>query len=509
MGIIKRQSFKTTVVHFIGVTLGMVFLNFIFPHIILPEYLGLVGLIQSLVVVFSSITILGLPHLLVRQAGSWNSAQTKGFHTFSIILISLAVLLFVAFYLLFQNEIKAFYGNKSVLFYQFYYLIIPLVLIYSLYQYLEMFSLSKFRTAFPSFIREILYRILIIISFLLIFYKVLSYASMSWIFITIYLVPFLLLLFYNIGIHDFSFGNIKSYWNQKSSVVKEELVYSLYMVMLVLTTNLMIFVDSLMLPAYLGLAQLAIYLRPQILGNLVNIPYRAVAIISHPILRSKIINEEWQELKQLHKSISLNLFLIGCLLAVALLCNVDAIFSLLPPSYQSAKSVLYIITIARLLDMAFGLNSELLIQSQFFKTNVYFSFLSMLLGVILNMLLIPSLGIAGAAWGVLFSVLFFNILKTLLIYRKFKFHCFSASYASICLITVAVFFTFYFVPEFHLVQHHMFMNSLLNIVLRGSASLMLFTTLAYLFKISPDFSHLIQTILSGKIFKGGYKMSEL
>ena len=77
------------------------------------------------------------------------------------------------------------------------------------------------------------------------------------------------------------------------------------------------------------------------------------------------------------------------------------------------------------------------------------------------------------------------------------------------LINLAVFFVFYFVPEFHLVQHHMFMNSLLNIVLRGSASLMLFTTLAYLFKISPDCSHLIQTILSAKIFKGGYKMSEL
>lgn len=509
MGIIKRQSFKTTVIHFTGVTLGMIFLNFIFPHIILPEYLGLIGLIQGLVIVFSSITILGLPHLLVRQAGSWKPAQTKGFHSFSTLMITAAVVLFAMLYLFFQKEIIAYYGSKSVLFDQFFYLVIPLVLIYSWYQYLEMYSLVNLRTAVPTFIKEILFRVLIIVALLLIYYNLLSYTSMSWIFMAIYFIPFLVLLLYTIGVHEFSFGSLKSYWNQVATDRKEEFIYAGYMLVLVLTTNLMIFVDSLMLPAYLGLSQLAIYLRPQVLGNLVNIPYRAVAVISHPILRSKILNEEWDDLRSLYKSISLNLYLIGTVLAVSMLCNVDAIFNLLPPSYHIAKSILYIITLARLLDMAFGLNSELLIQSQFFKMNVYYSAVSMLLGILLNLILIPQLGMSGAAWGVFLSVLFFNILKTWHIYRKFGFHCFSKSYGIITLTGLAILGLFMLIPELHLVSHHMFMNAMLNIILRGGLSVMLFTVIAYLLKISPDFNHFIQTVLTGKIFKGGHKMSEL
>jgi hypothetical protein len=53
------------------------------------------------------------------------------------------------------------------------------------------------------------------------------------------------------------------------------------------------------------------------------------------------------------------------------------------------------------------------------------------------------------------------------------------------------------------------MNALANITVRGGLSVGLFVLIAFAWNISNDFNQFIRTFLSGKIFKGGHKMSEL
>ena len=48
MGIIKRQSLKSSIVNYAGVLLGVIFFNFIFPHLLSAEHLGMIRLLQSL-----------------------------------------------------------------------------------------------------------------------------------------------------------------------------------------------------------------------------------------------------------------------------------------------------------------------------------------------------------------------------------------------------------------------------------------------------------------------------
>ena len=66
MGIIKRQSLKTSIVNYVGVLIGVVFFVFVFPHIVSEEYLGLIGLLQNLTFILVSLPMLGLAHVLLR-----------------------------------------------------------------------------------------------------------------------------------------------------------------------------------------------------------------------------------------------------------------------------------------------------------------------------------------------------------------------------------------------------------------------------------------------------------
>lgn len=509
MGIIKRQSFKTTIINYVGVTIGVVFLNFVFPHLIEPEYLGLVGLIQGLVIIFSSFTTLGTPHLLVRFGTLWPQRKLNGYHTFAFVIILLGTLLCSWIYSILKPNILDFYKEDSILLGQYYYLLIPLVFFSSLYQYFELYSLIKLRLAVPSFLREIVLRVVLILSLFLIYYQIISYQNFNWIFLLMYLIPFLGIIIYNFFIHDFKLGRISDYFTIQTTHQREELSYTLFMFLLLIANNLIVFVDCLMIPAFLGLSQLAIYLRPQVLGNLVNIPYRAVAVISSPVFRNHIIQNEMEDLKKLYISVALNLFIFGSMLALAVLCNVNFFFQLLPDSYSEAKGVLFGIALARLFDMAFGLNSELLTQSKYFKQNVYFSLISMVIGIAMNLILIPKLGILGAAFGLLSSLIFFNLIKTWFIKKHFGFHCFSKGYITILLIALCILLFFQFIPGISFLSHHHFLNAIFNIGFRGILAISLYTAAIYTFKVSNDFNHLVQTVLSGKILRGGHKMSEL
>jgi O-antigen/teichoic acid export membrane protein len=291
--------------------------------------------------------------------------------------------------------------------------------------------------------------------------------------------------------------------------LKTQVQYGGGMLLLMICTNVHNFLDGIILPAYLGLGALGIYLRPLVLGQMIQVPYRAISQISLPILREAIVENNMKKVYELNNQIGINLFLIGTFLFSLLIANADGIFSLLPASYAVGKSVLYIIAVGRLLDMAFGLNSEILNSSKYYNYIIALSVLMMLMTVGLNILLIPRMGMNGAALAVSISLITFNILKTIIIYKKYGFHCFSKHYLTLIGISVFVIGLLYLIPLIQFIQHHMFFNACLNILFKGSLGVALFLIPTYLFKVSPDLNDFIKLVFTGKILKGGHKMDHL
>ncbi|MBK7691455.1 MAG: polysaccharide biosynthesis C-terminal domain-containing protein [Bacteroidetes bacterium] len=508
MGIIKRQSLKTSIVNYVGVLIGVVFFVFVFPHIISEEYLGLIGLLQNLTFILVSLPMLGLAHVLLRFFAVWKNGETASqFNAFSLLVMGVSLAVFAITYYLLKAPIIALYKTHSALFLPYYLVIIPLVVIQAYSQYFEIYAMVKLRVAVPAFLREIVTRLLLIFLIFLFAYQFLNEKQFILGFLLVYLLTFLVLILYSVKGLQFKAFGYKEY--MKGAGFRSQMAYGGGMLLLTIFNNVSNFLDSIILPAYLGLGALGIYLRPLVLGQMIQVPYRAISLISIPIIREAIVENNMQKVKELNNDIAINLFLIGCFLFSLLIGNTDAIFSLFPAKYVIAKDVLYIIAVGRLLDMAFGLNSEILNYSKYYKFIILFAGIMMFLTIGLNVMLIPRFGMNGAALSVSISLIIFNLLKTWMIYKKFHFHCFSFHYLTLILISAFVIGILYFIPTIQFVQHHMFFNSLLNIGFRSLIGLLLFLIPTYYVKVSPDLNDFIQLILSGKLFRGGHKMEEL
>jgi O-antigen/teichoic acid export membrane protein len=511
MGIIKRQGLKSSIINYFGVLIGVIFFNFVFPNLISKEYLGLITLLQYLMYVIAPFATLGFGGILLHYYHVWksqNKIKIQYFNAFSVLMMLICLSLIFLLLLLLKNQFVGYYQQQSPLFTQYYFIVFPLVAIATFSTYFEQYAMVNMRTAFPSFLREILTRILLVICIYLFALHFLDLDTLVFVLPIAYSLPFLFLLIYAIKVLRFKSVHPLAYV-YKNKDLKAELFYGASLLISTVLANIHNFLDGIILPAYLGLGALGVYMRPLVLGQMIQVPYRAIGSISSPIIRQSIVDEDYDKLNYLHKHISLNLFLIGCFLFTIVIVNTNGIFSLLPNEYSVAKSVLYIVGVGRLLDMAFGLNSEIIIYSKYYKHITFYYFIIVVVAIILNILLIPKFGMNGAALATSLSLILFNIIKTIFIYKKFNIYCFSKKYIPILFISIITIALMHFVPLFHFLDNHKFFNSCLNISFNTLLGTVLFLIPTYLLNISPDFNDFIKLVFTGKIFKGGHKMENL
>jgi|688.fasta_scaffold02542_6 O-antigen/teichoic acid export membrane protein len=510
MGILKRQSLKSSVVNYIGAFLGVVFFNFIFPHLISAEYLGLIGLIQYLTLILACLPTLGLTHILIRFFSTWkeNHKHLASFNGFSIITILIATFVLLISLLVFKSPIVHFYQTRSSLFLPYYYIIFPILICQVFLQYLEGFSMIKHRITAPTFVREILLRVLLIVVVYLFAYEFISEANfVNSIGIT-YLVAFLVLAFYAIKILRLSVRSPKLYLKQ-NPLLKSELAYGASMFLIVIFLVVQNMIDGIMIPSYLGLAELAIYLRPLVVAQMILIPYRAIAGISIPLMRESFANQDIVKVRELNKSISINLFIIGTFLFTIIMVNGVNFFKLLPLEYSKGIYVLYIVAFARLIDMSFGLNTEIIYTSNHYKPMIWFAGIACLLNIVLNAMLIPRFGAIGSAISLAAVVVIFNLMKSIFIYKSLQMHSFSFNQLKLLTIALITIATLYFIPYISFINNHMFANALANIAFKTFIACLLFIFPLYHLQISRDFNEFFKLVISGKIFKGGHRMDNL
>ncbi|MCZ2140656.1 MAG: hypothetical protein LC096_04615, partial [Bacteroidia bacterium] len=82
-------------------------------------------------------------------------------------------------------------------------------------------------------------------------------------------------------------------------------------------------------------------------------------------------------------------------------------------------------------------------------------------------------------------------------------------YLTLFFITGAVLLTAYFIPMFMFIEHHRFINTLLNVFFKSAVLSAIFISASYYLRVSVDLNDFIKLVLSGKIFKGGHKLEEL
>jgi len=448
MGIVIRQSFYSSIFSYLGAIIGFVNVLILFPAFLTEENIGLYRAIQNASLLLLPFAQFGLhastlkffPEVERKENGQ------REFLGFMLLLVTIFYLLFLCLYFIFEHQIHGYFQERAQDLVNSFHLVLILVLILSFQTVIESYSRSLLKTVFPNFLRDFFLRFLISISVLLYAGKFISFDMLLQSLIGIYFLVLIILVIYLAGSSSFkiSFPRLASF----GSLGKRIINYSMYSFIGFTGSMIILNVDSVMVSSMLGLAKNGIYVTAFYMGLIIELPRRALNQITTPLLSKGVEENNKKEIQSLYKKTSLNQGLIGALIMLGVLVNLDNIFVLMPQTeiYSTGKYVVIFIALGKLIDMMAGQNGEIILFSKYFRFNVLATLILGLITILSNLIFIPRFDITGAALASLLSLFLFNLVKMIFVSAKLSMHPFSINTIKVILITSFTYFIVSWIP---------------------------------------------------------------
>lgn len=438
MGIIIRQSIKASLVSYVGVLIGAFNVLWLFPKYLSKEEIGLINLIESSALLFVAIASGSVQVWGDKFFPKFNNKAQKhqGFLALVLMYFMVSFAVFSIFYFIFQNQWEDYYRKKSPSVLPYYFLILGFTFINALILLFENYSKQHLRIVVPTFLREVSLKILISGSIILYAFAWIGIFELIVLRILFYSFVLLILIAYLV--------NLKVFFLQPNfkfltpTLLKDIFKFILYAYPAVVSVLVLVQIDKLFIGAMLGLDALGVYSIAFFVGTILEIPRRMLSSISSPVIAQAWENNDLIKIKTLYKQSCLNQLILGGLLFLLIWLNIDDLFALMPngEKFLAGKYVLLFIALTRIVDMATGLNSEILAYSPYYRFQLIgVVFLSLLI-LALNLILIPIYGIVGAALALLLSYLLYNAIKFFFLWYKLDFQPFD--YKTIVTLSIGI-----------------------------------------------------------------------
>ncbi len=491
MGIIVRQGLKYSTIAFIGVAIGAFNTIWLNPKLLSPEEIGLLRLVQDNGLFLAGFVQLGAANLANKFFPVFKTADNtnKGFLFFLLVYPLAGFLLFLFAFLLFQDFWLGIYQQNSPAVNQYYYYFIPLILFMMYQLILEAYCQINLRIVVPGIFRDIFLKLFTSGLVVLYFFKVISFHQLVLYLTGFYGLLVIMLLAYLRNLKVLYFKPDFRFLNKP--LLREMAVFGAFILLGGAGSLIITKIDTLMLGSMAGTREVAIYTIAFFIGTIIEIPRRAIAQISTPVISQAWAQHNIEKIEEIYHKSAINQLIIGSFFLLGIWCNVDAIFNLVPNGeiYRPGKYVVLFIGLARLFDMATGVNGEIILQSRYYRFNLISVAILAILLVVTNWIFIPLYGINGAAFGTALSVLLYNILKYLFLWIKFRIQPFSIKTIIVLLIAVFTYFSASLVPA----PASDFGSTVINILIRSSIITILFASCTFIFQVSEDANHLVRT----------------
>ncbi len=475
MGIVIKQSVYASAINYIGVLIGAINVIILFPLFLSPEEIGLYKAIFAMAAILAPFAQVGLARSTLRFFPRFNKSPKAGGRFLSLIFI-LGIITITIFILLFQivdSWVFAFFEQKAPELKDHYWAIIVLASLLVYIAIFEAYYKALLNVVVPTLIKEFFIRVLVSLLVALFF---LDYISFEWFIqlsILSYAISLLILILYVVAKRqiklDFSIFQIEK------SFVKVLLKYMFFIMASAVGSVIVLQIDSLMVTAYLGLEQNGIYVIAFFMATVIEIPKRAIAQMSDSIIATSFEFERVDEIKKIYKQSSINQLILGSFVFLLIALNLDNIYGIMPKGelYESGKWVVIFIGLGKIMEMGFGVNSEIIISSKLYKSNIVFVMVLAVLTILLNILLIPKLGLLGAAISSFTSLFLFNLIKMIFIWNRFKFQPFSKATLIALMIAGISFTTVCLLPTLENVYLNTVLVSVILIIVFGALTLIL------------------------------------
>lgn len=482
MGIVINQSIKNTVITYIGFAIGAANTLFMYPHFLGEKYYGLTGYILSSANVIFPLLAFGVHNTLIKFFTHYKTNQEKSsFLTFVLVLPLLLIIPVLIFGTFFYDWIASLLSRKNPIVYDFVWQIPVIGICMGYFEIFYAWVKVHLQSVVGGFIKEILLRIFITIFLFAVYFDWITPLEFINSLMLTYLLSMLIMFVYAMKVRRIEF-NFKMPHN-----TKEVFMYSLFIILSGSIANMLLDIDKTMINQYKLIENIAYYSVAIFIATVISVPSRAMHQITYPITAKLMTEGKYDELNVLYKKTSITLQIIGGLVLVGILVNINQLYLLLPKNYSGGIFVVFTIGISKYFDLILGNNNAIIFNSKYYKAVLFLGLLLAFLAITLNMIFIPKYGIDGAAIATLISITLYSIAKLLFVVVKMKLFPFTnKTLVSFGVLIVAFFAFYYWEFPFH---------PLPNIVLKSTLVCAVYVFVNYKLKLSSDFNNVVNSIL--------------
>ncbi|WP_213196426.1 lipopolysaccharide biosynthesis protein [Cloacibacterium caeni] len=478
MSVVARQSFKYSIIGYLGFLLGTVSAIFIFPFDMV--FYGKLRFVLSATLMLVPFVVFGLSYSNVYFFGK---AKEEGKHQnlFSLSLVGVGINFFIfllgffAFFYIFYSfqEDSELWDMKR--------LILPMVLVMSLSAVFNRYISNFKRIVVPNIFENIFPKLANLGAFCLFFFLGTSEKISYGFFLGIFGLGLIGYVLYTNKLEkispDFSTDFVK-----KDKLWKEILNYSFYGFLGNLGSFLALNISNYMIGEKLSFEENGIYSTVFSVVQLISIPSMGLYNISAPIISKHFADDTIKELDVYYKKTSLSLFFLGLVLFSCIAVGYPYLTDFMPKSGKlllEAQPLVWVIGFALLFELATGFNSHIISMSKYYRFNIYVMLFLAVLTTSLNFYFInnTSLGILGISISYAVSLTIFNLTKIAFNYYQFKVSPFTIEMLySVILATLAISLAIV-LPNFS--------NSFLNLVYKPALVLIIFFVGNHFMRIYP------------------------
>lgn len=427
MGIVFRQSIKTTLVTLTGAMLGalIVYLN---SHLLSQDQYALVTIIITSAAVAQMVVMMGTANLvsIYTQRYKYEDERRKGLLSIGIGTTAIGSLLLFLTLLVFKNQIIGWYKPEDQPMLQRYYILAPaLIFIMAMTTVFDQYLVSHVKIAVSAFSREVVLRLVNIALLCIFFLGYIPFNQYILCIVLMYLIPLIIIVYVSTKTKGFGFTTKLSVFTKAE--YRDMAHFSLFHLLTGASLVILNFLDTLLVGPLdpNGIESTATYTVAVFISSVLFMPYRAMATSSLPILNQAYIDRDLPTVRDLFSRAGVNIFIAAMGMFVLIALNMDNAIAILPAEYASVKYLVLILMIGKVADMATGLNNELISISKHYKFNFVVAIILLAMVFVLDRIFIPQYGTLGAAWVASGSLIVFNIIKMTFLYKKMKLHPFT------------------------------------------------------------------------------------
>jgi len=482
MGIVQRQTFKNTIITYLGFGIGAINVLFLFTQFLSDEYHGLVAFVLSSANIMMPLFALGAHNTIIKFYSSFKTRNNINSFLTIMLILPLAFILPLGCIGWFSYDyIAELLSDKNAIIEEYVWLIFVTAACFAYFEIFYAWVKVQMQSVFGNFMKEVFHRVGVLLLFLCIHLDLISVEVFIYGVVIVYAVRTTVMMLYAFSIKSpiLRLGRIPNL----SSIIK----YALLIIIAGSVGSIILEIDKFMIGELKAIENVAYYGVAIYIASVIGVPARSMHQITNPIT-AKLLNENDKEgLNTLYKKSSLNLFIISGLIFLLIVLNINQLYELIPDKFSGGLIVVFIVGIAKLADNVIGNNNAILFNSDYYKVVLVLGILLAIITVILNLVLIPKYGINGAAFATFISIVVYNASKLIFVYLKFKMSPFTTSTAKTLILIIVLIGLFYFWDfAFH---------PIINITLKSMLISTCYAFVIYTLRFSEDISIILDKFL--------------